>query len=100
MADDVGLATVLEGLRDELEEAWRAGQDREVRFLATEVTLTLHTVTRRERDGSGRVRWYVVEARGGMKAGDERMQTLVLTLTPLRNGAPLMTQGQQEAPGR
>lgn len=99
MADEVGLAAMLEGLRDELEEAWRTGQDRVVRFQAAEVTLTLQTVARREKDGSGKIRWYVVEAGGGLKSGDERTQTLVVTLTPLMDGGPLTVHGRQDEPG-
>lgn len=98
MADEVGLAAVLEGLRDELEEAWRTGQDRAVRFQATEVMLTLQTVARQEKDGSGKIRWYVVEVGGGVKSGDEQTQTLVITLTPLMNGGPLTVHGRQEEP--
>ena len=98
MADEVGLAVVLEGLRDELEDAWRTGQDRKVRFQVTGVTLTLQTVTRQEKDGSGKIRWYVVEAGGGVKVGDERTQTLVLTLAPLVDGEPLAVYGEQPVP--
>ncbi|WP_369244408.1 trypco2 family protein [Streptomyces sp. R41] len=100
MADEPGLAVVLEGLRDELEEAWRTGRDREVRFQVTGVTLTLETVTRQEKDGSGRIRWYVVEAGGGVKAGGERTQTLVLSLEPLMDGKSLTVHGQQPVPPR
>jgi hypothetical protein len=100
MADEVGLATVLEGLRDELEEAWERGRDRVVKFQASEVTVALQTVARLEKDGSGKIRWYVLEAGAGLKSGDERTQTLTLTLTPLMDGEPLRVHGHQAAPGR
>jgi len=40
MNEELGLASALEGLRDELEEAWRKGRDRAVRFQASEVSPT------------------------------------------------------------
>jgi hypothetical protein len=78
----VGLATALEGLREDLETAWTAGAGRPVRFRVSSVTLTLQAVARREIDGSAKVRWWVAEAGGGVKAGTEATQTLALTLTP------------------
>lgn len=78
----LGLSAALEGLREELEEAWRSSQGRPVRFRATDVTLTLETVLTRETEGSGRIRWWLIEAGGAAKAGEQTTQTLVLTLTP------------------
>lgn len=101
----VGLAAALDGLRDELESAWRSSQGQRVRFRATEVTLTVETVARREKDGSGKIRWWLVEAGGGVKSGTERTQTLVLTLTPQlydESGqpVPLDVAANQPSPGR
>ncbi|GAA4711179.1 trypco2 family protein [Phytohabitans rumicis] len=104
--EELGLAAALEALRDELESAWRSGEGRSVRFRASEVTLTVETVARLDRDGSGKVRWYVVEAGAGVRSGNERTQTLVLTMTPqLHDGddgspGPLDISGDQPAPGR
>jgi hypothetical protein len=106
MADDaLGLAAALEALRDELESAWQSGQGRNVRFRTSEVTITLETMARLDKEGSGKIRWYVVEAGGGVKSGSERTQTLTLTLTPLLydeqgRPVPLDVTGQQSAPGR
>ena len=61
----VGLATALEGLREELETAWATGAGRAVRFRVREVTLTLEAVARREAEGAGKVRWWIIEAGGG-----------------------------------
>ena len=100
----VGLASALEALREELESAWDAGQGRRVRFRASEVTLTVETVARRDRDGSGKIRWWLVEAGAAVKSGQERTQTLTLTLTPLmydeagRSG-PLDVDAVQRVPG-
>ena len=100
----VGLASALEALREELESAWDAGQGRRVRFRASEVTLTVETVARRDRDGSGKIRWWLVEGGAAVKSGQERTQTLTLTLTPLmydeagRSG-PLDVDAVQRVPG-
>src|SRR5690348_810319 len=80
---EVELSTALEALRDELEQAWQASQGRAVRFRAAEVKLTFETVAKRDRDGSGKIRWWVVEGGGGVKTGNEKTQTLSLTLTPM-----------------
>jgi hypothetical protein len=85
MADSsglLGLSTALEGLREELETAWRRSRDKAIRFVVSDVTLTLEAVARREADGSGKIRWWLVEAGGGVRAGTETTQTLVLTLKP------------------
>jgi len=105
MAEDLGLASTLEALRDELDVAWHSGQGKSIRFLASEVTVTLSAVARLDKDGSGKVRWYVVEAGGGVKSGSEHTHTLVLTLTPLQvdehgRAQPLQVSGDQAAPGR
>jgi hypothetical protein len=103
--DELGLSAALEALRDELESAWQTGEGRRLRFRATDVTLTVETVARLDKDGSGKVRWYVVEAGGGIKSGHERTQTLTLTLTPLvydeqGRPSPFDVAGEQQAPGR
>jgi NTP-dependent ternary system trypsin peptidase co-occuring protein len=101
----LGLSAALEGLRDELEDAWRSSQGRRVRFRATDVTLTVETVLSRDKDGSGRIRWWLIEAGGGVKSGEQVTQTLVLKLTPGLYGdndedpAPLDVGDEQEGPG-
>jgi hypothetical protein len=102
---ELGLAAALEALRDELELAWQSGQHRRVRFRASEVTLTVQTVARLDKEGGGKIRWYVVEAGGGVKAGSERTQTLVLTLAPQLydeqgRAVPLEVADEQVVPGR
>jgi len=102
--DGVGLSQALEGLRGELEDAWSASQGRRVRFRASEVTLTLETVLRSDKEASAGVRWYVLHAGGGVKSGSESTQTIVLTLVPGlydREGrpAPLDVAADQPEPG-
>ena len=100
----VGLAAALGALRDELDAAWQASQGQRVRFRASEVTLTVETVARLDKDGSGKIRWWLVEAGAGVTSGQERTQTLVLTLTPLLydeegKSAPLDVDAAQPVPG-
>lgn len=100
----VGLAAALEGLREDLEMAWAKGADRVIRFRVSEVTLTLETVARRETEGGGKVRWWVVEGGAGMKRGTDKTQTLVLKLTPgiydeRGESGPLDVAADQAAPG-
>lgn len=78
----MGLSTALEGLREELETAWERSTDKAVRFRVSNVALTLEAVVRRESEGSGKIRWWLIEAGGGVTTGNETIQTLVLTLTP------------------
>jgi hypothetical protein len=101
---EVGLSAALDALRDELESALQASQGRRVRFRASEVTLTVETVARLDKDGSGKIRWWLVEAGGGVKSGSERTQTLTLTLTPLLydetgRPVPLDVDAAQPLPG-
>ena len=101
----MGLSGALEGLREELESAWEQGAGKTVRFQVSSVTLTLQAVARREAEGGGKIRWWLVEAGGGVTAGTETTQTLVLTLTPgmydaLGDLKPLDVAGDQPQPGR
>ena len=105
MHEELGLAFALEALRDELESALKAGQGRAVQFQASEVTLTLSTVARLDKDGSGKIRWYLIEVGGGVKSGSERTHTLTLTLAPVHvdeqgRSQPLQVAGRQSEPGR
>jgi hypothetical protein len=101
----LGLSAALEGLRGELEAAWASGQGKPVRFRVSEVTLTLEAVASRSAEGGGKIRWWIIEAGGGAKAGTETTQTLVLTLTPglydeEGSSRPLDVAGNQPDPGR
>ena len=100
----MGLSAALEGLREELEVAWVQGAGRALRFRVSNVTLTLEAVARREAEGSGKIRWWLIEAGGGVTAGKETTQMLVLTLTPgvydaQGNLKPLDVAGDQPQPG-
>jgi Trypsin-co-occurring domain 2 len=97
------LSTALEGLREELANAWEEGASKALRFRVSGVTLTLEAVARRETGGTGKIRWWLVEAGGGVTAGSKATQTLVLTLTPglydaHGNAGPLDVSAEQSQP--
>jgi hypothetical protein len=101
----VGLSSALEVLREELEAAWVAGQGKRVRFRVSNLTVTMQVVASREREGGGKLRWYVLEAGGSAKSSGETTQSLVLTLTPglydeSGNVLPLDVYGDQAQPGQ
>jgi Trypsin-co-occurring domain 2 len=100
----MGLSSALDGLREELDSAWEKGAGKAVRFRVSSVTLTLEAVARRDVEGNGKIRWWLVEAGGGVTAGKEATQTLVLTLRPgvydaQGNLRPLDVAGEQSEPG-
>ena len=98
------LSVALEGLRQALEAAWEKSQGKRVRFRVSDVSLTVQAVARKDREGGGKVRWWLVEAGGSAKSGVETTQTLVLSLSPSvydEHGrpAPLDVFGEQPVPG-
>jgi hypothetical protein len=100
---ELGIASALEGLRSELEEAWQNGQGKPVRFRVSDVTLTVQTVARREGGVNGKVRWFLIEAGADGRVARESTQTLVLTLTPAlydETGptSPLDVSGEEPEP--
>jgi len=103
--DDLAISTALEALRNELEAAWHSSEGRRVRFRASQVTLTLQTVIKSDKEASAGFRWYVLQAGGAVKSGTESTQTVVLTLTPglyddHGNLLPLDVAAEQPQPGR
>jgi NTP-dependent ternary system trypsin peptidase co-occuring protein len=76
------LSEALDALREGLERFWAESEGRSLRIRVEDVTLTLQVVARREREGGGKVRWWVFEAGADVKSGSETMQTLVLQLRP------------------
>src|SRR3954462_4643356 len=99
----VQLANALESLREELEAAYEQSRNRRIRFRVSDVTLTVQVVARRETEGSGKLRWWLIEAGGQASAGSETTQTLGLPLQPgVHDGdaepSPLDVHGRESAP--
>lgn len=100
MADvEIDLADAIDALRTSLEEAAERGKGRAVRFKVCDAKLTVQTVIRREHEGSGRIRWLLVEAGAGATTSSDVTQTLVITLSPLGDDGALAVAGAQGAPG-
>ena len=100
----MGLSAALEGSREELESTWKEGAGKAIRFRVSDVTLTLEAVARRDVQGGGKIRWWLIEAGGDVTAGKETTQTLVLRLTPglydaQGNPLPLDVAGDQRSRG-
>jgi hypothetical protein len=102
----LAVSAAIESLRDELEQAWKAGQGRPVQFGIDEISLTLTVVATGKKAGGGKIRWYVVEAGGDASSENSTTQTLELKLRPaLVNTAtgqswPLRVSGSQSKPGK
>jgi hypothetical protein len=99
----VGLSTALDGLREELENAWKDSAGHLIRFRVNEVTLTLEAVVRTDKELGGKIRWWLVEAGAGGRTGTEVTQKLELTLKPGVYGqdgkpAPLDVEDEQARP--
>ena len=80
----VGLAECIRALRDELVEAEEAGAGSDIRFRLKPIMLTVQTVVQRETGGSGKIRWWLVEASAEGKLVSGSTQTLQLQLKPVR----------------
>jgi hypothetical protein len=75
----LGLADVIEGLREALTAAIDRGAAQHLQFALDPIELTLQTVVSKE--GEGKVGWKVLEVGGSAKSADT--QTLMLRLTPV-----------------
>lgn len=100
----IGLAAALDALREELENSWQSSQGKSLRFQTSAINLTMETVARFDKEGGGKIRWWLVEAGGSAKTETETTQTLVLTLTPTLydeqgRQIPLEVSALQERPG-
>lgn len=78
----ISLATAIQALRKELEEAILAGESESLRFEATTVEVKIQTEVSYTGKASGAVKWWLLGV--GTEAAHTRTnsQTLTLTLTP------------------
>jgi Trypsin-co-occurring domain 2 len=100
----IPLSEAIETLRSELQRAWEDGAGQRIQFGVSEMSLTISLVAAKQRDASGKVRWWVIE--GGVTSGNssQATQTLTLTLNPLvvdhaGKAAPMQIAGTQAEPG-
>jgi hypothetical protein len=84
-------------LRAELSEAILASSDETLRFTVGEIELELEVAA--ERAAEGGVKFWVVEAGGGVSSTNTH--TVRISLTPqLPGGGPVFTGGHDEVPAR
>jgi hypothetical protein len=89
MPDDngIGLATFLDGLRTELKNSIaNASRDPALVFELTKLDVELQITAETSVDGSGKVKFWVVEAGGGAKLSDKSVQTIKMSLQPIVGG--------------
>lgn len=84
MGEQISLATAIQALRAELDQAAEAGKNEEIGFTATSVEVTLETVLTTTGGASAGVKWWLVEAGGTVSKEHGSTQTVTVTLTPHR----------------
>jgi hypothetical protein len=88
----LGLAESIGSLRRELAQAIAAGADEDLRFEVGEIQLQLTVTAERSREGSGGIKFWVVNASGGVGASDATSHTITIPLTPRpKGGGPTLT---------
>ena len=83
MEGRVGLADAIAQLRAELCEAVEEGRQKQIRFGVGPVELEFHVELGREGGGSGKVRFWVVEAGAEGKLSSKSTQVLKIRLEPM-----------------
>ena len=78
----IELASVIRGLRDELEQAVAAGEDEQLRFELGPIELEATVTVGRSGRASGKVRFWVVEAGADRTKDSATTQRIKLTLAP------------------
>jgi hypothetical protein len=92
MPDDsaIGLATFLEGLRAELKTSMdNAKRDPALAFQLTKLDVELQVTAETSADGSGKVKFWVVEAGAGVKGSNKSVQTIKMSLQTMVDGRPV-----------
>jgi hypothetical protein len=83
----VGLAAFLDGLRHELTLSMaNAKRDAALSFELTELQVELQVTAETAGDGSGKIKFWVVEAGGGAKSGNKTVQAIKMSLQPIMDG--------------
>jgi len=87
-AEPVGLAAFLDGLRSELKHSIaNAEKDPALSFELTKLDVELQVTAETSADGSGKIKFWVVEVGGGAKGGQKSVQTIKMSLQPIVAGA-------------
>lgn len=95
----VELAELIGQLRVELATAMRAGERADVQFELGDIELELTVGVDKEVKPGAKVKFWVVELGGDVKAASNATQRIKLTLAPRRAGYPddsLLISGEEE----
>lgn len=88
------LATVVQGLRQELAAAVQQAKDEALRFELQELELELQVQVTREYDGRVGFKFWVLEAGMGTKGADTSVQTVRLKMKPAGKDGELPKLGR------
>jgi hypothetical protein len=83
MTRDVKLADAVKQLREQLEEAQRAGSGQNIRFLAKSVEVELNVVFKSEVEGGAGLKAWFLEASAKTRGAEETTHRLRLVLEPV-----------------
>ena len=78
----IELSELIENLRNDLLVSKKLGEGRELRFDVEEAEIEVQFTARRDVEGKGMVKFYVIEAGGGANVGQETVQKIRLKLKP------------------
>lgn len=81
--DGVELSVAVAGLREELQEAISAAVDEQLQFEALSVDMTFQVGVTRSGEGSGGLKFWVVELGGKAAYAAQSLQTVTLNLRPV-----------------
>jgi Trypsin-co-occurring domain 2 len=82
---EIGLAEMIESLREELQASIESGQDKLVAFDVDKVELELKIALSRKAKGEAGVAFWVVKAGASGEAGRDTTHTFKLSLSPVRS---------------
>src|SRR3954454_5991803 len=83
---ELGLAETVRALRAELEDAVAQADDAGIQFVVGTVQMEFNVAVRREATGSGKARFWVIEAGAEAHYARETIQKVSLTMQPVASG--------------
>lgn len=97
---EIGLSEVVRALRAELESAIIEGESQRLRFNANAIEMEFQVGVKKEAEGSGGIRFWVVELGGRASYASESIHTVKLSLEPVLagGGRVRITEGTNESP--
>ena len=94
----IGLKEAIGALRQELGESILAAVEEQLRFEVGQITLEFQVVVERSVEGSGKLKFWVLELGGKGAQSNSQRHTVMIPLTPiLPGGGPVLT-GSSDIP--